>query len=59
MKEDKRINKRLIEEEYNDEFSFTKFVSIVLIIMIVLALFFTITVFVAKKPEVKKKHLMV
>lgn len=54
MKDDKKINKRLIEEEYNDEFSFTKFVSIVLIIMIVLALFFTITVFVAKKPEVKK-----
>ena len=47
-------NKRIIEEDYNDEFSFSKFISIILIIMIVLGIFFVITVFVAKKPKVEK-----
>ena len=50
----KTENKRIIEEDYSDEFSFTKFISIVLIIMIVLGVFFIITVFVAKDKTKEK-----
>ena len=48
-------NKRIIEEEYNEEFSFTKFIGIILIILIVLGVFYTITTLVAKKPETKEE----
>ena len=48
-------NKRIIREEYNEEFSFTNFISIILIIMIVLGIFFVITTFVAKKPKIEKE----
>lgn len=47
-------NKRVIEEEYSEDFSIVKFISIIMIIMIVLGVFFVITTFVAKKPEVEK-----
>ena len=47
-------NRRIIEEDYSDDFSIVKFISIIMIIMIVLGVFFVITTFVAKKPEVEK-----
>ena len=47
----KTDNKRIIEEEYSEEFSFTNFISIILVILIVLGIFYTITVFVAKSPK--------
>lgn len=47
-------NKRIIEEDYSEDFSIVKFISIIMIIMIVLGVFFVITTFVAKKPVVKE-----
>ena len=48
-------NKRVIEENYSEDFSLIRFISIILVIMIVLGIFFVITTFVAKKPVVKEK----
>lgn len=44
--------KRVIEEDYNEEFSVKKFIGIVVIILVILGIFYFITTFVAKKKTV-------
>ena len=54
IKDNKRMDKRIIEEEYSEEFSLKKFIGIIVIILVVLGVFYAITTFVAKAPKVER-----